>query len=554
MLDGKDILATRNSTDPNAKLSEVTKEVTRRSSRIAMHSRTSLGINIGNAMSTKLIGIDNPLRAYSQSELTMDQKTHFAAKAGNTYTLEVYASVFVSPEVDAPYKAAKLLTFLTARSGWDKVFDLHRQAWAKNWTSQINLEGDDVAKDQLEIRAAMYNLLQSFSPSGESVCLGPLGTSGLAEHGLVSWDADYWAWTPLAFMHRSHAQSLINYRFRLRTEAFKNAESSRNIGLHWPWLSGYSGQEMATADLREQLHVGGWVALMHWNYYLLNKDISWLADVGYPTLKSTSDFWTSRLQFDESIKKYVLPSVVSPHATKARVNNCGLTLGLVKRNLTDAIAAARLLNVDANPKWQYVLDNLYMPVDPQKQIYLTFDGFKAETTNSPAVLMNFFPLELTASDTFAQIGLAFYSSLYRKTAPATGFATLGILECQYGNPATAWKLFQENIEAGSNGPFRIWTDSEQLAGDGYSIKNAGAFAQHILFGFAGVRIRSDGIHLNPAIPKNWSGIQLTGIELGNGIYDIKIDSENRVTVELVSGTADVAIFDREGKRLNLFWN
>ena len=74
------------------------------------------------------------------------------------------------------------------------------------------------------------------------------------------------------------------------------------------------------------------------------------------------------------------------------------------------------------------------------------------------------------------------------------------------------------------------------------------------FGFAGIRIRSDGIHLDPALPENWSGIQLSGIELGHGTYNITIDAENKVVVELLNGSADVAIFDQNGKRLNLYWN
>ena len=67
---------------------------------------------------------------------------------------------------------------------------------------------------------------------------------------------------------------------------------------------------------------------------------------------------------------------------------------------------------------------------------------------------------------------------------------------------------------------------------------------------AGLRIRSDGIHISPCLPKKWKGLRLTGIKLGKGTYDIAIDDKDVPTVKKTGGVAEVVIFDRTGERLN----
>ena len=86
--------------------------------------------------------------------------------------------------------------------------------------------------------------------------------------------------------------------------------------------------------------------------------------------------------------------------------------------------------------------------------------------------------------------------------------------------------------------------------DGIREPVAGSFLQQIIFGFLGIHSDISGIYLNPSMPIDWDKIELINVTLGNGIYNILIQKGDVAKIELISGVADVPIYNQFAYRLN----
>ena len=89
VLDGSDLKHQTALGPAEPKLIEIAKEVTRRNQRFSLHSKTSLGIELGNAVCTQISNAKDAIQAYSQKENRLEQRTNFNAEANQTYTFDV---------------------------------------------------------------------------------------------------------------------------------------------------------------------------------------------------------------------------------------------------------------------------------------------------------------------------------------------------------------------------------------------------------------------------------------------------------------------------------
>jgi trehalose/maltose hydrolase-like predicted phosphorylase len=100
-------------------------------------------------------------------------------------------------------------------------------------------------------------------------------------------------------------------------------------------------------------HITADVGIAAWNYYRVRQDLEWLRTRGYPMLKATADFWTSRVSRKE-LGAFNIDHVVAADEHAEDINNNAFTNAAARENLGAAISAAQVLGLSPHPEWEEV--------------------------------------------------------------------------------------------------------------------------------------------------------------------------------------------------------
>lgn len=299
-----------------------------------------------------------------------------------------------------------------------------------------------------------------------------------------------------------------------REGAKTNAIREGRSGYKWPWKSGHSGLENVFPGLWQEIHVSGWVSLMFWNYYLLTGDLDWLKEKGYPVMKETCKFWEQRITRNFGKDRFEVLHVVSP-LEQGMVNNDMLTNVMIWRNMMDVIKAAKIVGEKPDPVWEKIANEIYLPFDNKQQIYLQYEGYNGHNTDQTAAEISILPLEYSMPDKVKKSMMDYYIPRLNPDEPVVAFATFGMILSELGIKDKAWEIFKLHYEKGARGPFQTWIESTDRPEWNYFLQSAGSYLQQVVYGFAGIRIRHDGIHFHPALPVKWDSMKLTNIKFGS---------------------------------------
>ncbi len=161
-------------------------------------------------------------------------------KAGETYRFAIAGSSITSAHHADPLNEAERLTIFAKLEGRDRLVQFHKKAWDELWKSDIIIEGDDQA--QQDVHSMLYHLY-SFSRAGTAFSPSPMGLSGLGYNGHVFWDTEVWMFPSLLVLHPEIAKSLVEYRYQRLEAARRNAFSHGYKGAMFPWESADTGVE-----------------------------------------------------------------------------------------------------------------------------------------------------------------------------------------------------------------------------------------------------------------------------------------------------------------------
>ena len=161
-------------------------------------------------------------------------------KGGESYTFSVVGTSITSAHHNDPLNEAERLTVYAKLEGRDRLLNFHQKAWAELWQSDIKIEGDDQA--QQDVHSMLYHLY-SFVREGTALSPSPMGLSGLGYNGHVFWDTEIWMYPALLVMRPELGKSMVEYRYQRLDAAKKNAFSKGFKGAMYPWESAESGVE-----------------------------------------------------------------------------------------------------------------------------------------------------------------------------------------------------------------------------------------------------------------------------------------------------------------------
>ncbi|SEP19663.1 glycoside hydrolase family 65 protein [Mucilaginibacter sp. OK283] len=443
-----------------------------------------------------------------------------AVAAGETYKYAVTGSSITSAHHADPLNEAERLTIFAKLEGRDRLIKFHNKAWDDLWASDIQIEGD--AQAQQDVHSMLYHLY-SFSRAGTAYSPSPMGLSGLGYNGHIFWDCDIWMYPAMLVLHPEIARSMVEYRFERLDAARKNAFSHGYKGAMFPWESADSGVEETPVWALSgpfEHHITADVALAAWNYYCVTQDKQWLREKGWPILSATADFWASRVERNGP-GHYDIKNVVAADEWAENIDNNAFTNAAAIANLQNAAAAAKILGEKADADWQLVAQNiLILKMDngvTREHATYNGEGIKQADVNLLA-----YPLKTITDAGQIKKDLEYYETrVPNEGTPAMTQAVFALLYARLGNGNKAYHFFKDAYEPNLNPPFRVIAETKGGTNP-YFATGAGGIIQSLLMGFGGLDITPTGItQVKSKLPPNWKSLKITGVGVNKTTYTIK---------------------------------
>ena len=440
--------------------------------------------------------------------------------AGQTYRYAVAGSSITSAHDADPLNQAERLTMFAKLEGRDRLIRFHSQAWDDLWKSDIRIEGD--AQAQQDVHSMLYHLY-SFSRAGTSYSPSPMGLSGLGYNGHVFWDADLWMFPAVLVLHPEIAKSMVEYRFQRLAMAKQNAFAHGYKGAMFPWESADSGVEETPVWALSgpfEHHITADVALAAWKYYSVTQDKQWLLEKGWPLLSATADFWASRVERNAP-GHYDIKDVVAADEWAENVDNNAFTNAAAKANLQFATEAAKILGLKADPDWQVVADNIPFLSFPDG-VTREFATYNGEGIKQADVNLLAYPLKTITDPAQVKKDLEYYETRVPNAGtPAMTQAVFALLYARIGDGQKAYHFFKDAYEPNLNPPFRVIAETKGGTNP-YFATGAGGIIQSLLMGFGGLDITDNGIQqIKSTLPPNWKSLTITGVGPDKKTYVVK---------------------------------
>ncbi len=429
------------------------------------------------------------------------------------YSFSIAGSSITSAHHNDPLNEAERSTIFAKLEGRERLIDFHKKSWEKLWQSDIQIEGDDQA--QQDVHSMMYHLY-SFVREGTAQSPSPMGLSGLGYNGHVFWDTELWMFPSLLVLHPELAKSMIEYRFQRLDAAKRNAFSKGFKGAMFPWESAETGVEETPVWALSgpfEHHITACVGIAAWNYYCVTQDKNWLKEKGYPILKETADFWASRVERN-GINHYDIKNVVAADEWAENVNNNAFTNAAAKTNLQYATMAAKIIGETPSTDWMNVANNIPI-LKMDNGVTKEHETYKGEGIKQADVNLLSYPLKIINTNESIKKDLEYYETrIPNEGTPAMTQAIFTLLYARLGNADKASYWFKDSYLPNLNSPFRVIAETKGGTNP-YFATGAGGILQAVIMGFGGVEITPDGItQIKTVLPKGWKKLTLTGI----GIY------------------------------------
>jgi trehalose/maltose hydrolase-like predicted phosphorylase len=481
------------------------------------------------------------------------QSTSFPVTDGKTYEITKFVGVASSVDTDrslttTPQQAAATTAASAAKDGYKQALAGNSKAWSKLWQSSISVPGDSAMSAQ--IHASMFYLLASMR-AGVTWSTSPGGLSSDGYNGHVFWDMETWMYPALLAQYPDIAQTANTYRQKLLPAAEAAAAALSTPaqpikGAKFPWESALTGKETTPPGFNEgnaEIHINSDIALAQWQYYQASGDTAWLRDKAWPVLKDIADYWATRAVPDPA-GGYDINDVMPPDEYVDDVNNSAYTNAGAQSSLRIAIQAAGILGRPADPAWSKVADGLKIPVDTTKNIHPEYEGYSGQTIKQADVTMLQYPWAVSMPADLAQSDLDYYTQRTDAGGPSMTDSIATIDAAALGSPGcTAYDHLRDSVDPFIAAPFDQF--HETRSGGAFTFTTGeGGYLQQFLYGFTGLRWGTDAVTIDPFLPEELPGVDLTGLKWHGSTFDITVGQQT-TTLTQRSGPA-LAVRDGSG--------
>lgn len=455
--------------------------------------------------------------------------------------------------------------------GYTELLYKSIEHWKSFWIAQdIVIDSDDDA--QIMIRFALYHLHIMAKRGDHRVGIGAKGLSGEGYKGHSFWDTEIFIFPYFQMTDPALARTLLEYRYHGLYGARRKAEENHYEGAMYPWeaawisdgevtpyilgVNVHSGEDMICLTGRLEQHITADIISAVWQYYLTTKDMDFMVRYGYEMILETGRFWNSRLEWIEKNQRYEIKNVIGPDEYKESVDNNAYTNYMAYQNLQLTKNMLKTLREDDICMYQKLqamvpsvdledlaseiarkLSLLYLPKpDDITEIIPQFDGYfslqyiNLQKYKHDGIVGQIFK-EYSMEDIQGyQVGkqadiveLLYQMDIVDSSVKKKNYryyedrtlhdsslskATHSIVAGDLGLEEEAYRFF---IGA-------ALTDmgaSVHSCDDGIHSANMGGVWKATVMGFGGVRVKADGLHIQPRLPKQWRRISYPIVWRGN---------------------------------------
>ncbi|WP_431875353.1 glycosyl hydrolase family 65 protein [Amycolatopsis sacchari] len=458
------------------------------------------------------------------------QRADFPVRAGQPLRITKFVGVASSVDTDrlpaAPQQAAARTAAHAAVEGYQRALARNQEAWADLWRSNISIPGDPTMTAQ--VHASMFYLLASVR-AGVVWSASPGGLSSDGYSGHVFWDMETWMYPALLAQYPAIAADANAYR-QQRLPAARAAAAALSTpdhpvkGAKFPWQSALTGKETTpdwSPDGRQEIHIDSDIALAQWQYYEATGDRTWLRDKAWPVLQGIADYWATRAVPDPA-GGYSINDVKGADEYHDNVNNSASTNAGAQASLRIAIRAAGIVGRPADPAWARVADGLKIPADPVNNIHPEFDGYAGQTIKQADVTLLQYPWAVPMSPELAQNDLDYYRQRTDPNGPSMTDAIATIAGAALGSPGCqVYTSLRTSADPYLAAPFNQWYETR--TGGAFDFTTGqGGYLQEFLYGFTGLRWGTDAVTVDPFLPTQLPGVDITGIKWHGRTFDLSV--------------------------------
>jgi len=452
--------------------------------------------------------------------------------------------------------------------------------------SDIIIKGDVAA--QQGIRFNIFHLNQTYDGTDSRLNIGPKGFTGEKYGGSTYWDTEaYCLPFYLLTAEQEVARNLLVYRYKHLEKAIENAAKlgfTKGAALY-PMVT-MNGEECHNEweITFEEIHRNGAIAYAIYDYIRFTGDSAYLKEYGLEVLIAICRFWSQRVNFSEEKQMYVILGVTGPNEYENNVNNNWYTNYIARWCLTYTREQIDLLNKNAPQfledlrtaldlsdeelkEWKNITENLYLPEDKDRGIFLQQEGFldkEIRTVRSlrkedqplnqkwswDRILRSCF---IKQADVLQ--GLYFFEEDFSREVIARNFdfyEPLTVHEsslspCVHAILAAKLEKHDKAYEMYLRTSRLDIDDYNNDTEDGLHITSMAGTYISVVKGFAGLKVNKDTLQLNPALPKQWETMEFKILYKKHRL-GIKIQSEF-TEIENYSGTDLNILFKGKEKTL-----
>ncbi|TCL57575.1 alpha,alpha-trehalose phosphorylase [Kineothrix alysoides] len=471
---------------------------------------------------------------------------------------------------------------LHARKEMAKAVSVNLAAWYERqkdyleeyWDNcDLEIYGDDDLC--LAVRFNLYQLIQSVGKDRYSNITAK-GLSGEGYEGHYFWDTEMYIQPFFILTNPDIAKNLIEYRYGTMEGARENARIlGHNRGVLYPWrtimgkeCSGYFPSGSA------QYHINGDIAHSIVAYYLATKDLEFIAQKGAEIIFETARLWLDVGNYHKG--NFYINDVTGPDEYTCVVNNNYYTnvsaqynmrwasrfYYLLKENGAVDKVANKLQMTEAEIKeMETAAECMYLPYDEEYGINPQDDSFLSKARwnigNTPKekfpLLLHYHPLYLYRHQVCKQADTVMAHFIFED---AQSIETIqksfeyyekitthdsSLSTCIYSIVASKLGMKEKAYNYLGNSAKLDLFNIHKNTRDGIHTANMGGNYMAIVYGFAGLRLKEEGLFLAPLLPEQWEG------------YRFKIKYEgSKIMVQVKRGTSTFSLLSGEAKQIWIY--
>lgn len=528
------------------------------------------GFELGVAMVNLFGGKMDGIFEQNKTSLYVAQKFQQAVQKGEKLSLVKLVSVYSSRDTACDLLISQSLSAAQQASelGYDALKTAHISAWGNRWKLvDIEITGDEAA--QQGIRYNLFQLLSTYDGRDAKLNIGPKGFTGEKYGGGTYWDTEAFCFPMYLSFDQNVAKNLLLYRYYQLEQACINAKKQGLEGALYPMVT-MNGLECHNEweITFEEIHRNGAIAYAIYQYVMYTDDWSYMNTYGLEVLVQLSRFWASRVHFQSTKKVYMIHGVTGPNEYENNVNNNWYTNYMAKWTLQFTIQVLQWIggqfqsenkpNQDEISHWQKIAEQMYLPIDEEKGIFLQQDGFMDkhlqtvdEISPSELPIHKHWSWDKILRSSFIKQadvlqGMYMFSerfSIEEKRRNYEFYQPMTVHEsslspcvhcvmaAEIGKRAEAYRLFMHASRLDLD---NYHTDTV----DGLHITSMGGSWLAIVHGFLGMRLHDGKLKFKPMIPVHWQSYQ-TQIGYRGHKLSIKVSKE---TIEIqLEGEQSLAI-------------